>query len=1038
MIETGIQHFLRDPSNNDDTDAPESSIACPLFPDNQQAAFGFEKPPKELRISCDTCRIKKIKCPGEKPTCRNCEQKGRSCTYPTAVRRRGPDKNPGARMKNKIKRAEQSRKLQGRDQDPSYSTSSKGIGLYQRTSSPPKLPLKSHIHDIPISQNIQETQLQMVRQQLPILPRSSPISLPPQPSYQDPLHRTVDFHSSDLTSPTLFKPESTRDMLLMQTQSLQAPIATPSLSAQSLGPQPLQSIIDQAITPKIGHLALNTQSGLAPQSDPSTEPSAQNLFNLSQQQFQKEIPLTVTSLPTCDQSPFIPISAIPQDVATFDPSSGEDILSYTTKRGPQAFSAHTDNSLVNVGSAPSQPPFFPNHTPPRDSSALETMPLFSPLITGFDINNYAKLPGTNTRVETWDGQQSSRGTEIAGLLPVKDMAIADGSLTCDQLSYSIAGGTTGFSSLALLNDGQIQTSEGPDGPSQFRDTKEGMSKTVPAWYSFLPGNSDNSYVSSSATDILNQGVHSQILKRKAESAPHADDEYEMYTPPGNIQAAMDGWWNWILAHYDKDKNAAMQSVIKACHSFFTNAHIWLNFFNKSLFFSSLFSQTSYSNALEYKTTSLRAAPHVLLSILSLVTLLQKGHTPEGQQLALLFQREAQSILNYCISAGSQDPSLVAAAIIIATFEMQPHVEHTTDRLGDAVLMLDGIGLSVFSSRLDADDVRVSTSITGLPRLAHSTVLATTASEREVQLEPSITKWAQVPAWATHWSEGDVWKEEMRRMLWAASSISATLSLWRFMVGKNSYNLEISHPERFRLFFPGEMAVIEAGDGEQGKTTPWALYHRVISLWHFVVNNQPLNVDCKLDVVRELRAVEDDIQIFIDAGVLKIYIWQSADWAMFIRRVLGVMDSQALRRWFRNEVTFFKALAGDRPGVPGVRQRPLYAWWYVMQVSSALELSRMRKEFWNDSDLIYNMALAGLDQVIKYWNCQNVLGPYFLYLQHKYRIVLEERQRLLHAEVHGRVQDLYLEQLKILREEAEGQFAKIQNISKYRDSKLYYQ
>lgn len=130
--------------------------------------------------------------------------------------------------------------------------------------------------------------------------------------------------------------------------------------------------------------------------------------------------------------------------------------------------------------------------------------------------------------------------------------------------------------------------------------------------------------------------------------------------------------------------------------------------------------------------------------------------------------------------------------------MQPHVEHTTDRLGDAVLMLDGIGLSVFSSRLDADDVRVSTSITGLPRLAHSTVLATTASEREVQLEPSITKWAQVPAWATHWSEGDVWKEEMRRMLWAASSISATLSLWRFMVGKNSYNLEISHPERVSL------------------------------------------------------------------------------------------------------------------------------------------------------------------------------------------------------------------------------------------------
>lgn len=48
-------------------------------------------------------------------------------------------------------------------------------------------------------------------------------------------------------------------------------------------------------------------------------------------------------------------------------------------------------------------------------------------------------------------------------------------------------------------------------------------------------------------------------------------------------------------------------------------------------------------------------------------------------------------------------------------------------------------------------------------------------------------------------------------------------------------------------------------------------------------------------------------------------------------------------------------------------RHAYADWLG---ESALELSRMRKEFWDDSDLIYNMALAGLDQVIKYWNCQS--------------------------------------------------------------------
>lgn len=67
---------------------------------------------------------------------------------------------------------------------------------------------------------------------------------------------------------------------------------------------------------------------------------------------------------------------------------------------------------------------------------------------------------------------------------------------------------------------------------------------------------------------------------------------------------------------------------------------------------------------------------------------------------------------------------------------------------------------------------------------------------------------------------------------------------------------------------------------------------------------------------------------------------------------------------------------------------------------------------------------------------DVLGPYFEYLQHKHRTLLEERQRLLQAEAQGRVQDLHLEQLEILRGEAEGRLAKIQCISEYRDSKLY--
>lgn len=475
--------------------------------------------------------------------------------------------NLAARLKNKVERARQTRKIQGRDQYPSHIVS-KGTGLQRLVLPPSKSAPESVIHDIPVTQDAQEGHhLDVITQQLPILSQPPPISAPPQPPFQNNLHGAVGFRSSDSASSASFKPESATDMSLAQTRLLQVPTVASALSALSLASQPLQSVTDQVIPPKTEHLAVTTQSGYTHQSDPPPiGPSCPNPSNLPQQQFHQAIPPTVTPLPRHDQSSFIPLSTVSQDIATYIPYSADDTPSYTTKREPQAFSTHTNMSLVNTGSRPGQLSSFPNHTRVCDYSTLEPMSLFSQPIVSSDINSYGKLPGVSTRVEIWDDRSSSRDTETAGLLPVNDVAIADENLVCDPFSYANGGGATGFSSLALSNDGPVLTSEDRNGLSQFRTTNDGMPKTVPAWYDFTSDGCDHSYISSTTMDTLAQGIHSRDLKRKARTPSQVDGEYKMYTPPGNIQAAMDGWWNWILEHYDKDKNTAKKLVTNACNS----------------------------------------------------------------------------------------------------------------------------------------------------------------------------------------------------------------------------------------------------------------------------------------------------------------------------------------------------------------------------------------------------------------------------------------------------------------------------------------
>ncbi|KAF7298870.1 Zn(2)-C6 fungal-type domain-containing protein [Mycena indigotica] len=70
-----------------------------LAPDQPPTTQG--KPRARVYVACLQCRNRKIRCDGAKPVCHNCGKRigNNECNYDALPKRRGPDKNPGARQR---------------------------------------------------------------------------------------------------------------------------------------------------------------------------------------------------------------------------------------------------------------------------------------------------------------------------------------------------------------------------------------------------------------------------------------------------------------------------------------------------------------------------------------------------------------------------------------------------------------------------------------------------------------------------------------------------------------------------------------------------------------------------------------------------------------------------------------------------------------------------------------------------------------------------------------------------------------------------
>jgi hypothetical protein len=292
-----------------------------------------------------------------------------------------------------------------------------------------------------------------------------------------------------------------------------------------------------------------------------------------------------------------------------------------------------------------------------------------------------------------------------------------------------------------------------------------------------------------------------------EYADEFDVEFPMYEPPGWIDQARDGWWTWILEGYSSDRGEAARIVTGHCKDLwvgkckrvkehissenanppyprrsFASPHIWFTFIHKGLFFRSVFNLDA---------TSPRAV-HIVLAVLAHITFAREGRTQAGQLRAIRFAETSRSIIDHALTSGSKDPTLAQAALLLCGFECQPHILHSPSRTTGAIIFVNTIGQACWQTQMDGNNALVSRG----PLAQYPRAIITPDEERaQGDIAPHLRAWAGMPAWLDEWNLGEVRKEEMRRMVWTATAMSASLRLCCWMLEKPEAKPPATKPEQ---------------------------------------------------------------------------------------------------------------------------------------------------------------------------------------------------------------------------------------------------
>ncbi|KAH9891992.1 hypothetical protein C8Q73DRAFT_701962 [Cubamyces lactineus] len=347
--------------------------------------------------------------------------------------------------------------------------------------------------------------------------------------------------------------------------------------------------------------------------------------------------------------------------------------------------------------------------------------------------------------------------------------------------------------------------------------------------------------------------------------------------PG-VEFTRETWWDSLLmlyagedaGHEPRALSLSAQQRSTYTHRIFVDIRAllrtsvyWTSFIHLPRFFETLIDPT--------RRTSIQ--PSLILAMLAMGKFVQSSELrlgAKGREQASTLIDQAHAALQASLMSQWIDIGLIQAAWMLAYYEIQVHPYQKWARNRSSFLLLDNL-IRLFSlTTLDADIPGARFSLFALQNTTPPTVTSTLDVREVAELiakgsapisppdplshhHPGPTSagcscaqftlrrqwpvvlevaplWEATAMWPSSFTEGEIRKEECRRLVWSSVMLAA---------GHNSYtsarfdaekaDLYIKHYDNYALLLPGE-ALAHAG-APVARNNIWSLYLRAMLLWH---------------------------------------------------------------------------------------------------------------------------------------------------------------------------------------------------------------
>ncbi|KAI0655607.1 hypothetical protein C8Q70DRAFT_423051 [Cubamyces menziesii] len=354
-------------------------------------------------------------------------------------------------------------------------------------------------------------------------------------------------------------------------------------------------------------------------------------------------------------------------------------------------------------------------------------------------------------------------------------------------------------------------------------------------------------------------------------------EQTISSEPG-VAFTRETWWDSLLMLYASDeaghelraltltaqqRSTYTHRIFVDIRSLLRTSVYWASFIHLPRFFETLIDPTRRASI----------QPSLILAMLAMGKFVQSSELrlgAKGREQAWKLIDQAHAALQASLMSQWIDIGLIQAAWMLAYYEIQVHPYQTWERNRSSFLLLDSL-IRLFSlTTLDADLPGARFSLFALQNTTPPTVNSSLDVREVAELitngsasilppdplshhQPGPTGagcscaqftlrqqwpvvlavaplWEATAMWPSRFTEGEIRKEECRRLVWSSVMLAA---------GHNSYtsarfdaekaDLYIKHYDNYALLLPGE-ALAHAG-APVAQNNIWSLYLRAMLLWH---------------------------------------------------------------------------------------------------------------------------------------------------------------------------------------------------------------